>query len=98
MDTSAWGVRVSVSVAELLAGLGSLVPAGGVTVAGLVNGPVALGLIVGGNVKGTLALTGRVTGGARAPLPVAGPGTLPAAGEARAAPVVPVTPDGPRSG
>src|SRR5256885_16988587 len=94
MDTSAWGVRVSVSVAELLAGLGSLVPAGGVTVAVLVNGPVALGLIVGVNVKVTLALTGRATGGARAALPLGAAGTLPPPGEARAAPGGPAAPAG----
>src|SRR5207245_2791988 len=61
MDTSAWGVRVSVSVAELLAGLGSLVPAGGVTVAVLVDGPVAVGLIVAVAVEVAVPLSGRVS-------------------------------------
>ena len=45
MDRSDWGVRVSVSLALLLAGLGSVTPAGGVTVAVLLSIPVAEGLI-----------------------------------------------------
>src|SRR5256885_370549 len=94
MDTSAWGVRVSVSVAELLAGLGSLVPAGGVTVAGLGNGPVALRLMVGVNVKVTLGLTGGSGVVAGAPLPLAAPETLPPPVKPVAAQVAPMTPAG----
>ena len=46
MDRSAWGVSVSVSLALLLTGLGSVTPAGGVTVAVLLSEPVALALMV----------------------------------------------------
>src|SRR6516164_9089847 len=55
MARSAWGVRVSVSVAVLLAGLGSVTPAGGVTVAVLTRVPVAEGSIWTVKVKVTLA-------------------------------------------
>src|SRR5215468_10022376 len=77
MARSAWGVRVSVSVALLLAGLGSVTPGGGLTVAVLTRVPVAEGSIWTVKVKVTVALTGRLTVAARAPLPLAGPATLP---------------------
>src|SRR6516164_907658 len=77
MARSAWGVRVSVSVALLLAGLGSVTPAGGATLAVLSRVPVADGLIWTVKVKVTLAPTGRSTVVARAPLPPVGPLTLP---------------------
>jgi hypothetical protein len=41
IDTSAVGVKVSVSVAELLADVGSVTPAGAETVAVLTSEPVA---------------------------------------------------------
>ena len=50
IERSAWGARVSVSVALLLAGLGSVTPTGAVTDAVLVKVPVALGLIVAATV------------------------------------------------
>src|SRR3954469_12829168 len=53
IDRSAVGLSVSVSVAELFALFGSVTPAGGVTVAVLLNVPVALALM--------LALTMNVT-------------------------------------
>src|SRR5436309_2942924 len=77
MARSAWGVRLSLSVALLLAGLGSVTPAGGVTVAVLVKLPVAAGSICTVKVKVAVALTGRLAVVARAPLPLAGPVTLP---------------------
>src|SRR5262245_17815884 len=46
MDRSAWGVRVSVSVELLLAVVGSVTPAGAVTVAVLMSEPVAFGSTV----------------------------------------------------
>src|SRR5262245_59913401 len=94
MDRSAAGVRVSVSVALLLPGVGSVVPGGGVTVAVLVIVPIALGLIVGVNVKVTVALTGRSTLAARAPTPLAGPVTTPPPVKPVADQVAPVTPIG----
>ena len=63
MDRSAWGVRLSVSVALLLAGLGSVVPAGGVTVAVLTRVPVAAGSIVDREGEGDGAADGQVDGG-----------------------------------
>src|SRR6516164_592258 len=77
MARSAWGVSVSVSVALLLPGLGSVTPAGGLTVAVLVGGPVAVGAICTVKVKVTVTLTGRSTVVARPPVPLLGPVTLP---------------------
>src|SRR5262249_2142545 len=77
MARSAWGVRLSLSLARLLAGGGAVAPAGAVTGGVLVRVPVAEGLIWTVKVKVTVALTGRVTVVARAPLPLAGPVTLP---------------------
>ena len=94
MDRSAWGVRVSVSVALLLAGSGSVTPAGGLTVAVLLSVPVADGLTWTVKVKVTLALTGRSTVVARAPLPLAAPVTVPPPVLAVAAQVAAVTPAG----
>src|SRR5262245_5268518 len=61
MDRSAAGVRVSVSVALLLPGLGSVVPAGGVTVAVLAIVPGADGLIWATAVKVAVPPGSRVT-------------------------------------
>src|SRR4029450_1232133 len=77
MDRSAWGVSVSVSLALLSVGSGSVVPAGGMTVAVLTRLPVAEGLTRTVKVKVTVALTGRSTVVARAPVPLLGPVTLP---------------------
>src|SRR5262249_25143721 len=60
MARSAWGVSVSVSMALSLPGLGSVVPAGGTTVAVLLNGAVALGSIVPVSVKATVAPLARL--------------------------------------
>src|SRR5262245_14656195 len=68
---SAWGVSVSVSVAPVG------VPPGGVTVAVLTRSPVAEGLTWTVKVKVTVAPGGRVMVVARAPVPLAGPVTLP---------------------
>src|SRR5262245_63035595 len=77
MNRSARGVRVSVSLSLLLSGLGSVTPAGGLTVAVLTRVPVAEGSICTVKVKVTVALTGRSTVVARAPVPLDGPETLP---------------------
>src|SRR5262245_41256586 len=77
MARAAWSVSESVSVSLLSAGLGSVTPLGGATVALLVSAPVAAGSIWTVNVNVTLALTGRSTVADRAPLPLLGPVTLP---------------------
>src|SRR6478736_4856655 len=94
MDRSDWSVRLSLSVALLLAGSGSVVPAGGLTVAVLLSEPVAAGAIWTVKVKVTVAPTGRSTVVARAPLPVVGPVTVPPPLLAVAAQVAAVTPAG----
>src|SRR5262245_5903541 len=94
MDRSDRGVSVSVSVALLSVGSGSVVPAGGLTVAVLTREPVAEGLTRTGKVKVTLALTGRVTVAARAPVPLAGPVTVPPPLLAVAVQVAAMTPAG----
>src|SRR6267378_1611121 len=68
---SAWGVSVSVSVAELLPGTGSATPAGSVTVAVLLSLPVAEALIVPVSVYVTAAPTGRFTTSLMLPDPAA---------------------------
>jgi hypothetical protein len=65
------GVRVSVSVAVLLAVLGSVTPPGAATEAVLVKEPVAAGLIVPVAVKVTLPPEGSVTAWLMLPLPLA---------------------------
>src|SRR5262245_56716421 len=77
MARSAWGVSVSLSLALLLPGVGSVTPAGAVTVAVLARVPVAEGAIWTVKVKVRLALAGRSTVVARAPVPLLGPETLP---------------------
>src|SRR5579883_1899667 len=94
IDRSDWGVRVSVSVALLLAGLGSVTPAGGVTVAVLTRSPVAEGSIWTVKVKVTLALTARSTVVDRAPAPLVGPVTVPPPLLAVVVQVAAVTPAG----
>src|SRR5262249_5178820 len=94
IDRSAWGVRVLVSVALSLPGLGSVTPAGGVTVAGFTRVPVAEGSIWTVKVKVTVAWTGRSTVVARAPLPLVGRVTLPPPLLAVAVQLAAVTPAG----
>src|SRR5689334_7329284 len=77
MARSARGLRVSVSLALLSAGLGSVTAAGGLTVAVLVRAPVAAGLTWTVKLKVTLAPAGRSTVVARAPGPPDGPLTAP---------------------
>src|SRR5262245_19879211 len=91
---SAWDVRVLLSVAVLFVPLGSVTPAGGATVAVLVNEPVAEGSIATVKVKVTVALTGRSTVVARAPTPLVGPVTVPPPLLALAVHVAAVTPAG----
>src|SRR5262249_5351644 len=71
--TSADGVIGVVSVDVLLPGSGSVVPAGGVTVAVFVSVPVAAGLTVAVTVKVTAPPTGRFTVVAMSPAPPAVP-------------------------
>src|SRR5262245_8556037 len=94
MDRSAWGVRLSVSVALSLVGLGSVTPAGGVTVAVLARMPVAEGSLSTVKMKVILPLTGRSTVVASAPAPLVGPVTVPPPLLAVAVQVTPVTPAG----
>src|SRR5262245_987116 len=94
MARSARGVSVSVSLSLLSVGLGSVVPAGGVTVAVLVRKPVAAGLAWTVKVKVTVAPAGRLTVVARAPLPLLGPLTLPPPVSPANAQVPPVAPAG----
>src|SRR4051794_3009343 len=77
MARSARGVSVSVSVARLLFGLGSVTPAGTLIVAVFARVPVAAASIATVNVKVTVALTGKLTVLTRPPLPLLGPVTLP---------------------
>src|SRR4029453_8714285 len=77
MLRSYWMSSVSVSLALLSRGSGSVTPAGGLTVAVLARRPVAEGLTRTVKVKVTLAPTGRSTVVARGPVPLAGPLTLP---------------------
>ncbi len=72
IDRSAVGVSVSVSVAELFAGVGSVTPAGGATVAVLTSVPVAAAEIDPLTVNVTEAPTGRFTEALMLPLPLAG--------------------------
>src|SRR5262245_60477310 len=94
MDRSARGVRLSVSVAVLLPGVGSVTPAGGATVAVLTREPVADGLTWTVYVNVTVAPTGRLTVVARAPAPFAGPVTAPPPVKSVAAQLADVTPAG----
>src|SRR4051794_41879100 len=77
MVRSAWGVSVSLSLALLSAGSGSVAPGGGVTVAVLTREPVAAGSTRTVKLKVTVAPTGRSTVVARGPVPLAGPGRPP---------------------
>src|SRR5262245_17868895 len=97
MARSAWGVSVSVSLALLLPGVGSVTPAGGLTLAVLTRVPVAEGLTRTVNVNVTLALTGRSTVVARVPIPSVGPVTLPLPLLAVAFQLAEVTPAGSES-
>src|SRR5262245_27509146 len=94
MARSARGVSASVSLASLLPGSGSVVPAGGSTCAVLTRRPVAEGLTRTVKRKVTVAPTGRSTVVARAPKPLAGPVTTPPPLLAVADQVAAVTPAG----
>lgn len=78
MDKSADGVSVSVSVAVLLFGVGSVVPVAGVTVAVFVKDPVAVPETVPFNVKVTVPLAATSTVVLILPLPLACPQLDPA--------------------
>src|SRR5207253_950896 len=93
------GVRVSISVAELLPGLVSIAPDGAVTLAVLARVPVAVGSMLAEKVKATLAPTGRSTLVLREPVPLpALPALIEAPPLALTNPQVSVvTPEGPRS-
>ena len=71
-DRSARGVRVSVSVAVLLAPVGSLLPTGAVTVAVLTSEPVAVDEMVADTVNVAVPETARLTDALMLPLPEAG--------------------------
>src|SRR4051794_36051135 len=85
------------SVAVLLAGVGSVTPAGGVTVAVLARAPAAAGSICTVKVNVTVALTGRSTVVARPPLPPLAPVTAPPPVWPANAQLPPVAPAGRRS-
>src|ERR1700730_13670360 len=70
---SATGAGVSVSVAELLPGVGSVVPTGTVTVAVLTRLPTAVELMLATIVKVAVPPTARLTRLLMLPLPLAGP-------------------------
>ena len=72
IDRSAVGVNVSVSVAVLFAGVGSVDPPGNATVAVLVNEPVALAAIVPVTVNVAVPLGNMVTEALIEPEPEAG--------------------------
>src|SRR5262249_51045770 len=97
MARSAWGVSVSLSVALLLPGLGSVTPGGGATVAVLSRLPVAAGSIWTVKVKLTVAPTGRPAVAASAPLPPPGPRTAAPPVALANAQLPPVAPAGSRS-
>src|SRR5204862_238396 len=69
MERSALAPRVSPSVAELLPGVGSVTPAGAVTVAVLLSVPVAAAEMVGLAAWVALPPTGRLTVSLRLPEP-----------------------------
>src|SRR5438128_1687784 len=71
MARSACGVNVSVSVAELLAALDSVTPAGATTAAVLTNVPVALAETVPVTVKVAVPPLARLTAVAMLPVPLA---------------------------
>ena len=78
---------VSVSVAVLLAGVGSVTPAGTVTVAVLASVPVAAARQAADSVKVTVAPTGRLTNALMLPAPDAGQVPPPAPTQVHVAPV-----------
>ena len=105
MDRSAFPLRVSVSVAELLPGVGSVRPPGIVAVAVLTSVPVAFAAMLAVSVKVAVAPTGRFTEALMLPVPLAGQEPPPAPTQVHVAPlsalgsvsatVRPVTADGP---
>jgi hypothetical protein len=91
IERSAVGVIASVSVAELFPGVGSVTPAGAVTVAVFSSVPVAVGDSVAVTVKVATPLAARSTVAAMSPAPDTGQ-ELPA--EARHVQAAPVSPAG----
>ena len=87
IERSAVGVVASVSLAELLPGVGSVVPAGTATVAVLTSMPVAAADSVAVSVYVTLAPAGRLTVSAMLPLPDAVHVPPPAPTQVHVAPV-----------
>ena len=88
IDRSTVGVNVSVSVASLLAGVASVTPDGGTTVAVLTRVPVAEALTVAVTVNVTDAPTGRLTEALMLPEPLtAGHEPPPAAAHVHATPL-----------
>ena len=79
-ETSATGLRVSVSVAVLSAPSGSVTPAGGVTVAVFTSVPVAFGATVPSTVTTALAPTARSRFKATLPVPDTVPHAAPGDG------------------
>src|SRR5437763_1561421 len=73
MLRSATGAGVSVSVALLLPGLGSVVPGGSDALVVLTRLPVALGLMAATTVKVAVPPTARLTLALMSPEPLAGP-------------------------
>ena len=106
IERSACGVRVSVSVAELLAATGSVTPAGTVTVAVLTREPVAEAAMVPVTVKVAVPEGARSTGAEMFPDPEAGQAEPTEATQVQVTPdrvpekvsetVAPITEDGPR--
>jgi hypothetical protein len=88
IESSAWGVNVSVSVAVLLAGVGSITPPGTVTVAVLTRLPVAEALTVPVRVYVTLPPTGRFTVALMLPDPLAVQVPPPAPTQVQVGPVI----------
>jgi hypothetical protein len=88
IERSAWAVSVSVSVAELLAGFGSVTPTEGITVAVLVRLPVADALMVPVSLYTTLPPTGTFTASLMLPDPATVQLPPPAPTHVQAAPVI----------
>ena len=105
IDRSALPLSVSVSVAVLFPGVGSVMPLGIVAVAVFASEPVAFAAMLAVRVNVTVAPTGRFTDALMLPLPLAGHDPPPAPTHDHVAPlsalgkvsatVSPVTADGP---
>ena len=87
IDRSAVGLNVSLSVAELFAGVGSVTPPGAATVAVFTNVPVADALTAPVTVNVAVAPTGRFTDALMLPLPLAGHNPPPAPAHVQVTPL-----------